>query len=72
MQLTVKQVRTAAKKYKYLVLTDYYGRRIGVNSKAVFLGENPKHKPSERSGFTGYSPADINEYITHKIPFETI
>ena len=70
MELTIKQVRAAAKKHKYLVLTSYYGRRIGINSKAVFLGENPKHKSNERSGYTGYKPSDINEYITYKIPFE--
>lgn len=72
MQLTVKQVRTAAKKYKYLLLTDFHGHKIGINSRAVFLGENPKHKPNENSGYTGFIPADINEYITHKIPFETL
>ena len=72
MKLTVNQVRTAAKKHKYLVLTDYRGQRIGINCKAVFLGENPKHKPNEDSGYTGYSPADINEYITYKIPFKIL
>jgi len=67
--LTVKQIKTIASTCKYLLLTQTNGEILGVNCKVMELGNNKKHSDDEKTIYTGWSKANINEYISHKSPF---
>jgi hypothetical protein len=69
IQLTVGQIRKAARKNKYLLLRDTFNRLYGVNSKAMFMGNNAKKENNQITSFISFRGCSIHEYISHKTSF---
>jgi len=68
--LTVGQIRKAAKTNKYIKLRYIDGDSIGINCKAVFLGDNQNHSGREITPYVSFKPIDFSEYLSIKTPFE--
>lgn len=69
--LKMGQIRRFCKGKKYILLTNYDGRRFGFNCNVMSMGKN-KDKPDNLfTEFTGFIECDINAYISKKIPLTT-
>lgn len=69
--MTCAQLKKACSENKYLLLYSRAGFYYGVNCKIAFIKKTriKKHELKRETMFLGYRPANINEYISQKIPF---
>lgn len=68
--LTIKQLNDACKKHSYILVRFASGYQMGINSKVAPIAQKrKKHDDGELTEFVGFSPCNINTYITHKHPF---
>lgn len=71
MYLTIGQLFNACKHNKYLLLREGNDYVSGINCAVANLSrlkEKLKH-PKKKTCYTGFTPCDIQEYISHKHPF---
>jgi len=68
--MTLGEIRQLAKKYKYLILRKPAGDTVGINTKILSIGANKKKSDAQITKIYSYRPADINSYITCKLPLQ--
>lgn len=67
--LTIDQVRNAAKRHRYLLLRYDTGEAVAINSLCMIFKENAGKNGNDFTRIIGYSPIGFQEYISKKIGF---
>lgn len=69
-QLTVRQIRKAGQRHRYLALMEISGNIQYINTYVMFYGKNSrKGIEDKKTKFISYKSCNINEYISGKRPF---
>lgn len=72
MKLTVKQIKNACDKHKYLLFRYSIGKRIGINAGiSKYIQSKQKLNDNQITNLIGFEPCDFNTYLNFKIPFIT-